>query len=425
MGVVNQRARNVFAGPGASFVLTLDVRDQTHLRLTKNGSTPVTDFSVAGSILTLGAPLGGGDTLLVERVHPLTQSLTLPYSAAMQEAFDGLTLQVQQVADKANRNLVGHLDGDDLLVEAPDPNKVVAWNEDGTGLSHYPLADLLGAAPAALPLSIANGGVTGDPATGLGLGTAAVKNTEVAGGVPLIGGSNLLPSSVLPVVETSGVGAAPAFGANGRVVVSLPGTLDQPLITRSPPAHRTPLKEVAVGAVSSVDCRAVGAEWDTYPAFEIELIMYAGVTGFANLRFDIGGAIKSGASDYAYINLLYESAGHFVGADDALDLGYLMYPASAASGHGGSVTVPAGVYTARFYVSNPEALDPATTIGPSLIGDACCVGANTYAIIYPGLHIRSLVTGFWRGLQLRVSAGTFDTGGRIRVWGLPSDPFAM
>jgi hypothetical protein len=95
-----------------------------------------------------GSPLMPGGKLTITGYVDFDQPLDLPeggnFSAtALENQLDRTVMQIQQLRDSVNRAVqVGVTTDVEVTLPPPAPNRLIAWNADGTGLQNLPIQDL-------------------------------------------------------------------------------------------------------------------------------------------------------------------------------------------------------------------------------------------------------------------------------------------
>lgn len=229
-------ARTVFAGNGtttvfatgfpfvaaADLVVTLIQSDGTEV-----SKTLTTDYTVSGggsppatgSVNTTSFTPASGETLVLERATPDTQTLDLIAHESLpaqnlEGALDRLILQVGELQDR--RVVAGDLDRDTglapLTIPTPVDGQVLVGKSDLTGWENKELATTT----KTFPLPVADGGTGAATAaaarTNLGLGDAATKTVGVDGLAKL--------PDTEDVQQQGGVYAA-ASGSSGAFTITL------------------------------------------------------------------------------------------------------------------------------------------------------------------------------------------------------------
>lgn len=95
-----------------------------------------------------GSPLAAGGRLTITGYVDFDQQLDLPEGgnfspAALENQLDRIVMQVQQLRESINRAVqVGVTTDVAVTLPPPAPSRLIAWNQDGTGLQNVPLQDL-------------------------------------------------------------------------------------------------------------------------------------------------------------------------------------------------------------------------------------------------------------------------------------------
>jgi hypothetical protein len=153
--------RAVYIGSGSSGPFTLQDGDAQAILFVSNSEIRVTKYSAAGvpTVLTIttdysltgaGSPTAGslttvspvavGETLVIERVTPRTQTLDLITAGFLrreliESLFDKLVRILQEDNDRAIK-MVNTYTGDDILIPAPTANNILGWNAAGDELEN-------------------------------------------------------------------------------------------------------------------------------------------------------------------------------------------------------------------------------------------------------------------------------------------------
>ena len=148
-----------------------------------------------GGTVTVATAPATGDTLTILSDVPLTQPLDLQnaggfYPEVINDAFDRVVIQVQQIAQTIGRAVTVSATSD-ISTELPSvlAGNPIGWATDGSGLANIDLETLAGA--------IAYGGVSADKFTGTGAQTAFALSSNP-------GSINNLDVSVNGVVKVPG-----------------------------------------------------------------------------------------------------------------------------------------------------------------------------------------------------------------------------
>lgn len=186
--------------------------------------------SAPGGTIVLTSPLAEGAKLVAVGSVPYDQTTDFPAGGAYraqthENAFDRTVFQIQQLAEESSRALtLPPTSGADGELPNPDPNKVLGWNETGTGLTNLD--------PSVLASIVAFGTARADIFSGTGSQTTftlssdpgVVANLDVSiSGVTQLPGVDYTWSSGTTLTFTS----APPSGTNNilvRYIQALPQT---------------------------------------------------------------------------------------------------------------------------------------------------------------------------------------------------------
>lgn len=129
---------------------TLHVLDSTY-SVTLNSDQDADPGGTVTYPLT-GSPMPADTTAVIVGAVPLGQATDLPdggafRAATVEQALDILALQILQLAGRADRSLQVPVTSSDVDAQlpAPEPGKVVGWDQTGSAMSNYDLASLFNA----------------------------------------------------------------------------------------------------------------------------------------------------------------------------------------------------------------------------------------------------------------------------------------
>ena len=271
-----------YAGAGTTgpFTVTFRFLENSHLQVIKTSTAGIdstlaltTDYAVSGAgastgTVTLMSALLFGEKLTIIRNVPFTQEADYVQNDAFpaeshERALDKLTMETQQLKEQVDRALVlpATVSGVSTRLPTPAGNKLVGWNESGSGLQNFD--------SSVLATIVAYGTAKSDIFTGDGITTAfaltdapgSLNNLDVAiGGVTQLPGIDYTWIGGTIVTFTS----VPPIGAKVlvRYMQGLPfGTSSAADVVYNPPftgAVPTNVEEKLAQTVSVKDFGAVG-----------------------------------------------------------------------------------------------------------------------------------------------------------------------
>jgi len=220
-----------YAGAGTTgpFTVTFRFLENSHLQVIKTSTAGIdstlaltTDYAVSGAgastgTVTLVSALLSGEKLTIIRNVPFTQEADYVQNDAFpaeshERALDKLTMETQQLKEAVDRALTlpATVTGVSTTLPTPAGNKLVGWDEAGSGLQNFD--------PGVLATIVAYGTAASDIFTGTGVQVAfvltnnpgALNNLDIAiGGVVQLPGVDYTWSSGTTVTFTT----APPLGA--------------------------------------------------------------------------------------------------------------------------------------------------------------------------------------------------------------------
>lgn len=203
MAVTDTTSRWEYDGDGVSTTFPYEniIFAAADMRVLVDGVIKVleTDYTVTnigaytgGNVVFITPPPAGDKNVILQRNVPITQESQYPPgdkfpSGVVERCFDKLTVICQQLMTQISRSLrLPDSVAGDVSVELPVPeaNRLIGWNNAGTGLQNRDVVS----GEIALPISLQDGGLgashntTAEARDTLGLGSAAVANIGTLAG---------------------------------------------------------------------------------------------------------------------------------------------------------------------------------------------------------------------------------------------------
>lgn len=284
----------------------------------------------AGGTLTATTAPATGETLVIERVLTLTQTLDLlandsADAEAQEEALDRIVMMVQQLNTGQGDGIAfpsTYTGGASPEFPVPGADRFIKWNAAGTALEAVALA-ALGA--ITLPLGVAAGGTGATTAAGartnLGLGGLAtlssVDTTELADDAVTLAKIAAGTDGELITWDASGDPATVGAGTSGQVLTSN-GAGAAPTFQDAGGGGAWALISTATAsASSSLDFTGFNSALYSSYVLIIENLVPAtdNVQMFLRTSTDGGSTFDNGASDYTWAIVGRMGTGNSIDAD--------------------------------------------------------------------------------------------------------------
>lgn len=271
--------RVILGGPaGSETILTLDVDYSVSVSAPGPGGT-VTLIGSYGS-----TPPASGYTLTIYRELAMTQLIDLVHGDAMppdtlEEGYDRAVMLIQQLSERIGRSILLPVSSSvtGLTLPAPDPGKILKWNDGGDGFDNVNLADL-----------------SMQAVNDYWAGVLAASGTTVADALAAMGLAPSLATFTLPdnVTISSYIKTLldDANAATARNTLGLGGS--------SPGIVKMVRTGSGTWAVYAPDGSAIDISSSTTDGLQ-EAINYARLYGYD--LFVYGGGVKTGGSDDSVI----------------------------------------------------------------------------------------------------------------------------